>query len=398
MASGGLGEQQMAQHFAARIYRLKIEEHPDADRLEIAHVLGYRSVVPRGQFQTGDLAAYIPEQAIVPLPLLQEMGLEGRLAGAQKNRVRAQRLRGVLSQGLVYGGKLLKGRQWSEGDDCTLLLGIHKYEPPIPPEMSGSLERYSGTEKLAAYDVENVKDHLGRIREGEQCTMHEKIHGTLCYCVVDTATGKITTSSKGRAASQLVFSSGVDNVYGRMCGQYADDLLQLAQTIRDYSNSNTPPVHTADNSGGGGGDGDGLQTVHVFCEVYGRKVQDLTYGCDLDMAVFDVLLPPPPLAADVGHGSTTPSSWWWYAPQSAIRQALTATRLRPAPLAYEGPFSTEVLDVHTSGKSLVAGASNLREGVVVRPDPEREDADGRVMLKSVSPDYLCRKGGGTEYN
>ncbi|MYG14266.1 MAG: RNA ligase (ATP), partial [Gammaproteobacteria bacterium] len=41
---------------------------------------------------------------------------------------------------------------------------------------------------------------------------------------------------------------------------------------------------------------------------------------------------------------------------------------------------------------------HMREGVVVRPVAERESPGlGRVILKSVSGDYLTRKGG-TEYN
>lgn len=40
----------------------------------------------------------------------------------------------------------------------------------------------------------------------------------------------------------------------------------------------------------------------------------------------------------------------------------------------------------------------MREGIVIRPVLERRhDALGRVQLKSVSDDYLLRKGG-TEYN
>jgi len=39
-------------------------------------------------------------------------------------------------------------------------------------------------------------------------------------------------------------------------------------------------------------------------------------------------------------------------------------------------------------------AGHMREGVVVRPLHERNDPDvGRVILKSISPDYLLRNGG-----
>ena len=88
--------------FEAKVYRLEIEEHPNADAIELAKVGDYRSIVRKGDFKTGDLGVYIPEAAIVPDWLISELGLEGKLAGKDKNRVKAIKLRGILSQGLIY--------------------------------------------------------------------------------------------------------------------------------------------------------------------------------------------------------------------------------------------------------------------------------------------------------
>jgi len=87
--------------FEVKVYKLKIEEHPDADSLELAVVGDYRSIVRKGSFKTGDLGIYIPEGAVLPDWLIEKMGLTGMLAGKDKNRVKAIKLRGVLSQGLV---------------------------------------------------------------------------------------------------------------------------------------------------------------------------------------------------------------------------------------------------------------------------------------------------------
>ena len=87
--------------FAATVERLTIEPHHNADALELAVVGNYRAIVRKGQFQTGDLGVYIPEQSLVPDWLIKKLGLEGRLAGKQQNRVKAIKLRGVLSQGLI---------------------------------------------------------------------------------------------------------------------------------------------------------------------------------------------------------------------------------------------------------------------------------------------------------
>lgn len=93
--------------FKCEVVRVQIEPHPQADQIEIVKVGDYQSIVRKGQFVTGDLAVYIPEQAVVPEWLLKHMGLydeakqKGGLAGSLGNRVKAVRLRGVLSQGIM---------------------------------------------------------------------------------------------------------------------------------------------------------------------------------------------------------------------------------------------------------------------------------------------------------
>ncbi len=44
---------------------------------------------------------YVPEQAVLPEELVAELGLTGKLAGSAPNRVKAIRLRGELSRGVV---------------------------------------------------------------------------------------------------------------------------------------------------------------------------------------------------------------------------------------------------------------------------------------------------------
>ena len=48
--------------------------------------------------------------------------------------------------------------------------------------------------------------------------------------------------------------------------------------------------------------------------------------------------------------------------------------------------------------TVLGSAAHIREGVVIRPRTERhDDRTGRVILKSVSGDYLTRKGDTTEF-
>ena len=91
--------------FECKVYEIKIKEHPNADSLELAIIEGYQAIIPKNKFKEGDKVIYIPEQAIVSEKILEEMNLTGRLAGKKANRVKAIKLRGIVSQGLIYPAK-----------------------------------------------------------------------------------------------------------------------------------------------------------------------------------------------------------------------------------------------------------------------------------------------------
>lgn len=121
--------------FKVEVLPLTIESHPDpaTTNLEVGKIGDYNIVVVKGKYKTGDLAAYIPEASIVPEEILKELNLIGKLTGSSKNRVKPIRLRGIMSQGLIYPAK----STWQLGQDVTEELGITKYEPHIPAHFSG---------------------------------------------------------------------------------------------------------------------------------------------------------------------------------------------------------------------------------------------------------------------
>ncbi len=337
--------------FKVEVVAIAIEEHTNADALELARVGSYRSVVRKGQFSTGDLVAYIPEQAIVPDALLEELGLTGRLAGKGKNRVKAVRLRGVLSQGLCVAAR----PHWSLGDDVGEELGIEKYVPEIPTQLAGEVRAMVG--KTLKYDVENIKRFPDVLKEGEEVVMTEKLHGT--WCMVGLIDDEIVISSKGQSAKGLAFVPGVDNTYTRVAIQ-----LKLEQALRAT----------------------GEAAIYVLGEVFGRGLQDLQYGQrEACFRVFDVYV-----------GRPTQGGYLSDADLDAFCETHAIERV---PILYRGPLSEEALAEHTNGQESISGeGAHMREGVVVRPVVERRDDElGRVQLKSISDAYLLRKGG-TEFN
>ncbi|TQJ87011.1 RNA ligase (ATP) [Streptomyces sp. SLBN-31] len=344
---------------------LTVHEHPNADALELAQVGLYRAVVAKGAYRTGDAALYIPEQAVLPAGLIEELGLTGRLAGTKADRVKAVRLRGELSQGIVCRPKALAdvdlARAAVEGTDFAELLGITKWVPPIPPTMSGEVE--SAPELLPWVDIENIQRFPDVFAPGEAVVLTEKLHGSACLLTYAAAEGRVYVSSKGFGAKSLALKENPRILYWRAV--HGHGVAEVAKRLADRL---------------------GARRVGIFGEVYGAGVQDLTYGADgrresLGYAVFDV-------SAEI-DGTVR----WLDAAE------LLDGELPLAPRLYEGPYDVErVLEI-ASGRETVSGRGlHLREGVVIRTAVERYSpvTGGRAIAKAVSPAYLTRKGG-TEY-
>ena len=119
----------------ASIQRIwKIEPIEGADRIELAHVLGWQCVVNKGQFQPMDIAVYFEIDSFLPVrdvfEFMRSSSYKKTDIMGEGFRLRTMRFRGQISQGL-----LLPVSQFPEipknadvGDDVTELLGVRKWE------------------------------------------------------------------------------------------------------------------------------------------------------------------------------------------------------------------------------------------------------------------------------
>lgn len=360
-------------HFSVKVTSIKIEPHPNADNIELAVIGGFRSIVQKGKFKDGDLVAYIPEQSIVPNSILAELGLEGKLSGLGKNRVKAIKLRGELSQGLVYPAK----SNWIEGQDVTEELGIVKWEPAIPTHLAGQVDTLSKFQHLLdnktaehipdlafKYDIENIKNWMNVLEVGEEVVMTEKLHGTLVCIGVVFPDMKEFVSSKGLLARGFLLQDNDTN---------KNNVYIQAKTLANLANRLSADMFTEPT------------IMYVFGEIFGKGIQDLDYQIQHPtFALFDI-------AIRNKNGTR-------FLGEEEFREMCFRIDLPMVPLVYQGGFSHELLTQHTVGNSIYTNMQ-IREGVVIKPVIEREDKKlGRVILKSINPDYLTRGGNATEYN
>lgn len=322
----------------------EVEHHPDADRLDIIQVLGYKVICGRGQFKAGDAVVYFPPDILIPEKVSRELGVQKYLKHAvypgdeikTQCRVAAARLRGVPSHGFVIA---LTDTSPGFGHDVTDTFEGSKYEPP-KRENAGNVENEDS--RFHRYtSIENFQRFPNLLEPGEEVVITEKIHGTNCRM------GKI--GGEYMAGSHKVQRKSGEGLYW----QFFDAVKPLLDTVGN--------------------------NVIIFGEIFGPGVQDLDYGLSVkSFQAFDIMV----------DGK--------YMDYPLFKSLCENHNVKTVPELYKGPFDMEIVEKCTYGRTTFKGVKAKfkdREGCVVRPLLERNATRfGRVILKSVSADYRNRKG------
>ena len=144
----------------ASIERIKsIVKHPNADSLSIVTVLGYQAIVKLDQYKVGDLVIFIQPDVVLPdAPW-------ATIYKAKSNRVKAIRLRQVWSMGIVESLAICpvdkmdgEGHDLYEGYEVSDILGITKYEPPLPQDLNAKGHLPNGLNKTDEERYQNIID------------------------------------------------------------------------------------------------------------------------------------------------------------------------------------------------------------------------------------------------
>lgn len=167
----------------------EILPHTNADQLELIKVDGWQIVVKKGDFQVGQLAIYLEIDSWVPhtlAPFLSKGKSPRAYNGFEGEKLRTIRLRGELSQGLLLPlNGLFTKYQVSEGQDVTELLGIQKYEKPVPANLSGVAKGNFPSEfpKTDQQRVQNLSRQLEKWKEKDLTfVVQEKLEGSSMTC------------------------------------------------------------------------------------------------------------------------------------------------------------------------------------------------------------------------
>lgn len=351
--------------------------HPNADRLDLCTLKGcsFQFVTGRGEYRAGDNVLYFPIDSLLPLDVQEKLGLVGKLAGPNKNRIKTIRLRGEISQGIVAPQKLVEvvaivsaevvksKEEWEQ--EITEWLGVTKYEPPSIKCNAGNLKGLPCG--LTVYDIEGAErfpDVIAALMD-QPVMITEKIEGqnfSATYSALDNRVyinqRRFTIEPLEEGKTHWFWElARNNNLIPRMGEEWEKSFLGFLASV--YPG----------------------QTITIYGEAYGPSVQGNIYAkIAPQLGIFDIKVGEDFLDALTFLGL-------------ANDVMPPADKTLVVPILYIGKLRNWLAGqtlVQASHGTSVLNPQVLREGIVIRPLIEAQAHKlGRVIIKQRDPIYLC---------
>lgn len=156
----------------------EIKEHTNAERLELAMVLGFQCITQKGLYKGGEKIVYIRPDSLLPI----EKWTEDYRKYSPK-RVKACQLRGLFSEGIIVPFEILPDNvrehldKFEVGDDVSALIGVTHWEPPTPQDLQakGGLPY-----QIPKTDEERFENMIYKLPYGEFVDIELKVDGQSC--------------------------------------------------------------------------------------------------------------------------------------------------------------------------------------------------------------------------
>jgi len=162
---------------------------PDADSIETVGVLGWEVVSKKGEFKPCDTCVFFEIDSLLPdIPEFEFLRKSCWNDNLKKYRLKTVKLRKQLSQGLALPTSVFPIlAALTAGADVTDLLGVEKYEPPIPAQIVGDAKSFSWPISKTDETRVQLDDEYGFIERltGEPYYVSLKLDGTSSTFLID---------------------------------------------------------------------------------------------------------------------------------------------------------------------------------------------------------------------
>jgi len=365
-----------------KIRELHPHPNPEVHSLEIASLYDFQVVVSKTKgHNVGDFLLYIPVDSVLPADLESFIFPEGSKIKLNNSRVKQIRIQKFPSQGLTVEVGLIKeflqsrgvksGLEFKLEHDYSELLGIKKFEPPVPayitaragekkskPLENSNFHKYNG--------LDNIKWFPDMFKEGEQVVIQEKLHGSNCRAGIvptqaNTLWKKIRKFFGVLPKFENVYGSNMVEITNRAgyTGFYGEDVYgKVLGKVKAFEK---------------------LQPgEQIFGELIGQGIQkNYDYGHkEHHFVLFDVKY-------------IVDGRWVWMEPWEVEKYAKDRG-FDIVPTLYEGPYNKQLAHELTMGDSVYCPKQKIREGIVIKATAYNNPAcsNKKKSLKWVSEKYL----------
>jgi RNA ligase (TIGR02306 family) len=345
--------------------KISLFTHPNADSLSIGKVGSYQVVVQKGLYNDGDDVVFAPEKSVLTGTIKDEF--EKYLVGPNKDRVKAVRLRGEISCGIIIPSHLVPNFNTIEvGSDVSDALGISKYEPPIPTQLAGKVKSFD-MPFIGQHDCEHANVYVNDLINGERVVITEKVHGSQFILAHNIDTNETIVSSKGLLKNGLTIEESDENTY--WIASKNDNILDK---IRDNFSSGVVQVF---------GEVIPVQSGYSYGQtkpttrIFDVRLNGESIPYDMVADEFKTLWVP--VVFDGNINLEEKEIVIYSDPERGIHKTRTDYLL-----------PKDIVDM-CKGNELVSGNEvHIREGVVLRPYVDRVAKDGtKLRLKIINPAY-----------
>lgn len=315
-----------------------------ADNIDVLTVLGWHCVAKKGEHSINDLILYIETDSVLPdVPVFKFME-------PRHFRVKTIKLRGQVSCGLVMPLSILGQYAMlaTENEDVTEILGITKYDPPLPAQLAGIAKGNfpSFIPRTDETRVQNLQKTLDKYK-GTLCYITEKLDGS-------SATFYVNNDAFGVCSRNLDLTETDGNSFWK-----AARAMEIEDKLRSLG-----------------------RNIALQGELIGEGIQGNKYGIKGQTVRF----------FDAFNIDTQE-----YLGYIELNDLLWKLRLTMVPVVDDAYY----LDTSIDGiVNMSIGMSRLnpkahREGIVIRPvNPVYESRDfgeiGRVSLKAINQIFLLK--------
>lgn len=326
----------------ASIQKIKeIEAIEGADAIEKAYVLGWQLVIRKGDFKVGDLCVYCEIDSIMPDKP------EFEFVRARSNRIKTIRLRGQISQGICFPLSVLpEGIEITEDMDVTEIIGVTKFEPPIPANLAADVKGLfpsfiPKTDETRVQVLEKVLNSYA----GTSCYVTEKLDGS-------SVTFYIKDGEFGVCSRNLDLQFNEDNSMWKFAIEN-----KLEEKLKALN-----------------------KNIALQGEIIGEGIQKNKYKLRGQTIYFF---------------NVFEIDAYRYFSLNEVKSLLAELELKMVPVLEENYVlenSVEALIAKSKMKS-VLNKDTIAEGIVIRPVEEKIDKyvmQGRVSFKAINPDFLIK--------